>query len=82
MAMPNQVTFKLKEIAELLVKHQGIHEGHWGIFVRFGLNATNIGDSSNEMYPSAIVPVTELGIQRFDEPNPLTVDAAVVNPTK
>ena len=77
-----QQLIKFKEIAELLVKHKGIHEGYWGIFVRFGLTATNIRDNTGEMFPAAVIPLTEMGIQRFEEPNSLTVDAAIVNPAK
>lgn len=80
MSVPNQIMFKVKQLAEILIKAQEIHEGHWGVSVRFGLSAGNIGDASGEMFPSALIPITELGIQRFDEPNALTVDAAVVNP--
>ena len=79
-----QIAYSLKEIAEVLVKDQGIHDGIWGIYVKFGLSATNINNASmqNEMFPAAVVPVVELGIQRFEEANALTVDAAVVNPQK
>lgn len=30
MAEPKQISFTHKEIAELLVKGQGLHEGIWG----------------------------------------------------
>lgn len=74
--------FSYKELAELLVKQQNIHEGLWGIFIRFGLGAANVGEApgGDTLIPAAIVPVREIGIQRFEEPNNLTVDAAVVNP--
>jgi len=77
-----QIVFKHSELAEVLVKHQDIHTGHWGVFVRFGLAATNVGPSENDLNPAAIVPVREIGIQRFDKPNNMTVDAAKVNPAK
>jgi len=77
-------TFTYSQLAELLVKESGIHEGHWGLFLRFGLGGANVpcGDLGGEMVlrPAAIVPVNEIGIQEFDDPNPLTVDAARVNP--
>jgi len=77
-------TFTYSQLAELLVKESDIHEGHWGLFLRFGLGGGNlpIGDPGGQMVfrPAAIVPVTEIGIQEFDDPNPLTVDAAKVNP--
>jgi hypothetical protein len=72
--------YPLKEIAELLVRDRGITQGHWGVYVKFGLQAGNVGPTATEMYPAAIVPILEFGIQRFDEPNPLTVDAAKLEP--
>ncbi len=83
------VVFNMKEIAEILIKKQEIHEGFWGIYAKFGIGAANIeqkprteGDpaEAHNLLPAAIVPILELGIQKFDSPNPLTVDAAEVNP--
>ena len=79
MAESKQIIFSFKEVAELFVKEQkDIKEGHWGIFVRFGLQATNITDMEEKTLPAAIVPLLELGIQKFEEPSGLTVDAAEV----
>jgi hypothetical protein len=73
--------FDYKEVAAALVKQQGLHEGLWGIYMEFGIGAGNIpGPSENTMFPTAIVPVMKIGIHRFDTPNPLTVDAAEINP--
>jgi hypothetical protein len=77
-----QIMFKFTEIAELLVKKQDIHEGHWGLTVRFGINAANIALSPAGLLPTAIVPIIEMGIQRSEGPTTLTVDAAVVNPAQ
>ncbi len=80
MAKPVQIAFKFTELAELMVKKQNIHEGHWSIMVRFGLGAANTTLPTGELRPTALVPVVEIGIQRNDEPTPLTVNAAIVNP--
>ncbi|MFZ0501923.1 MAG: hypothetical protein WAM52_22580 [Steroidobacteraceae bacterium] len=74
------IMFTHKELAELLVKSQKIHEGIWGITVQFGLGATNAGPNEKELLPAAIVPVVNIGIKKFDSENNLTVDAAKVNP--
>ena len=76
----NQIVFTHKELAELLVKNQDIHEGLWGVFIEFGFNAANVSDPTGSMQPAAIVPVLKVGIQKFPAPNSLTVDAAQVNP--
>jgi hypothetical protein len=82
MAEVKNYLFDYKEVAEALIKKQGIHEGLWGIYMEFGISAANIPiDPSGQVFlPAAIVPVAKIGIQRFDKPNSLTVDAAEVNP--
>lgn len=78
-----QFNFSLKEIAEILIRQQDLHEGLWGIYVEFGFGATNINttpEPGSNMLPAAIVSVSKLGLQRFPEPSNLTVDAAEVNP--
>ena len=76
----NTLSFSHKEVAEAIIKYQNIHEGIWGIYIEFGIGAANVGPGPSDVLPSAIVPVLKIGIQRFPEPNNLTVDAAVVNP--
>jgi hypothetical protein len=81
MAEIQQYIFSYKEVAKALVKEQEIHEGIWGIYIRFGIGAANVGEESGtDIVPAAIVPVQQIGIQRFTEMNNLTVDAAEVNP--
>jgi hypothetical protein len=80
MAETTQIMFSFKEVAEALIKKQGIHDGVWGIFVRFGIQATNAGPDKSQLLPTAIVPIIELGLQKFDEENNLAVDASKVNP--
>jgi hypothetical protein len=46
------------------------------------LGAANVGSEPGDLLPSAIIPVKKIGLQRFGEPNNLTVDAAEVNPLK
>jgi hypothetical protein len=80
MAEASQITFSYKEVAGALVKQQGLHEGIWGLFVKFGLAATNIGPNDTDLKPAAMLAVMELGLQRFEKENNLSVDAAKVNP--
>jgi hypothetical protein len=83
-AMPEakQFLFTYKELATLLIKAQNIQEGWWGIFVKFGINAANVGPNPDNILPTAIVPILEIGLQRYDKETSLSVDAAVVNPSK
>jgi hypothetical protein len=80
MAEASQIMFSFKEIAELMIKRQGIHEGIWGLFVKFGLVAANMGQSEGEVRPTAMIPILEMGLQKFDKESNLTVDASKVNP--
>jgi hypothetical protein len=74
------IVFSYKEVATALLKEQGIHEGLWSLFVRFGLNAANLGPSDDDLKPCAIIPILEIGLQKADKENSVTVDAAKVNP--
>ncbi len=80
MPEPTQLSFSHKEVATALLKAQNIHEGIWGLYLKFGIRAMNVGASDDDLQPSAIVPVLSVGLQRFDKINNLSVDAAEANP--
>ena len=80
MAEAKQYIFSYREVAEALVKKQGIREGVWGIYLEFSLKGANIGPDDDRLAPAAIMGVSGIGIQRFEKENNLTVDAAKVNP--
>ena len=84
MPKTNSIEFDYKEVAEALILNNDIHEGLWGISIKFGIQGANIetSEGSGNVTPSAIVPILKLGLQRFDKQNNLTVDAAKVNPKK
>ena len=75
-------TFSHKELIELLIKKQDIHEGLWSITIEFGFGALNVaaGPDDPNGAPAAINIVKRIGIQKQDQQTPLTVDAAQVNP--
>jgi hypothetical protein len=77
-------SFSYTELAEIMVKKLDLHEGLWGVYFEFGLGGTNIptGPDPKTIVPAAITVIQRMGIQRFDSPNSLTVDAAHVNPVK
>ncbi len=81
MAEIKSLEFSHKEVAEALVRYNNIREGLWGISIRFGIQGANIGATpGGEIIPAAIVPILNIGLQRFDKPNNLTVDASVLGP--
>jgi hypothetical protein len=82
MAETKQITFTYQELAEMMVRRAGVTEGLWGVYMRFGILGANVGQSPEDLAPTAIVPVLEIGLQRFEEPSRLTVDAAEVAGTQ
>ncbi len=82
--MPEQteIMFTHKELVELMVKKQDIHDGIWMLSVRFGMQATNFGNATDgsDVLPTALVPVVAIGIHRGDKLTNVSVDASVVNP--
>lgn len=82
MAEASQYIFPFKELAEMMIKKQNLHEGFWSIYVRFGINATNLSVNNAAHVPTAIVPVLEIGLQMDVEKGPLAVDASVINPAQ
>lgn len=80
MPEPSQLIFSFQELVTLMLKAQDIHEGIWGLFVRFALNAANIGETESDMRPTAMVPLMQIGLQRMDKLTNISVDAAKVNP--
>jgi hypothetical protein len=79
MAEPTQFSFTFKELAAALVKEAGLTSGIWGIQVRFGISARNVGGTEQDIVPAAIVPIVEIGLQKFDRENNLSVDASVIS---
>ncbi len=82
MADINDYTFDYKEVVEALIKLQDIHEGIWQLSVEFGLAAANIGPRSEDLKPTAIIPIVKMGIQRSTKETNLSVNAGKVNPPK
>lgn len=79
MPTPSNYKFTYAEIAKLLAKEAGVKEGFWGIQLTFGLQGTNIGPDDSGLKPAAIVIITEVGLQRFEHPSGLTIDASTLD---
>ena len=80
--MPEATSFVIthKELVEMLIKRLDLHEGIWGLSVKFALGAANIGLTPGELLPAAILGVQEIGLQKFDSESNVSLDAAKVNP--
>lgn len=82
MAEANQYVFDYSEVVEALIKKQGLHEGVWGIYLEFGLQASNMMGPEGQPFPVAVIPVVKVGIQRAKDGVKIAgmLDAATVNP--
>jgi hypothetical protein len=82
--MPEQteIMFTHKELLELMLKKQDIHEGIWMISIKFGMQATNFGvaPDGSDVLPTAMIPVVAIGLHRAEKLSNVSVDASVVNP--
>jgi len=47
---PTQISFQWAEVAELLIKKAGVHDGRWVVIPEYALNAGFIGPIGNERY--------------------------------
>ena len=79
MAEPDRIVFRHKEVVEALLRREGIKQGIWGLFIRFGIGGINVGPTRDELNPAAVVPVLEIGLQKFEEVNNMSVDAATLS---
>jgi hypothetical protein len=72
--------YNIKEIIEILIKHDGIHEGIYALNLEFQVGFGMAGPTTDQSVPSAIIGVSGLSLNKVDIPTPNTVDAAAVNP--
>lgn len=72
----------IKEITALLIRHYGIHEGLFDLYLEYRMAFGAFGPNPEEVLPSTILGVSQLSITKADKAGPLTVDAAVANPRK
>ena len=80
--MPEVAEYKFtqKELAEILVKQQELHQGIWAVSYNLVLGATNLGPNLIDVVPAAIVQIMNVGLKKVDSVSAVSVDAAVVNP--
>jgi hypothetical protein len=82
MAEATQYSFALLEVAETLIKKQGIHEGKWLIAIEFTLNVGLMGAVAPDVKPGVMVLANSVQLLKAQDGSPpnLTIDASVVNP--
>ncbi|HLA74327.1 MAG TPA: hypothetical protein VJM76_00245 [Gammaproteobacteria bacterium] len=78
-----EFTFSHRQVIEALLVKKGITEGKWALIVQFGFNAITAGPSDDELFPTAMVGVTSIGIRRAEEGTKgVIVDATLFAPRR
>lgn len=77
-----QAIFNFRDVAVAFVRASHLHEGFWRVYVKCGPVAGVNANHGGRVYPSAFVPIIELGLLRDEVMTDLSVDAAVVNPPR
>jgi hypothetical protein len=83
MAEPTQFSFDLKELTELLIKKQDLHQGVWSVGFEFMVGMGAFGQTQDDVRPGAMIQIAKLQLARQPDGTPAppySVDASVVNP--
>ena len=70
----------LREMATILVKHHGLHEGLYDLAIQFQISIGAVGPNPASMLPGSMVGVQNIGLVYAAKEGPTTVNAAQVNP--
>lgn len=81
-ATPTNPPIPLKELAAILIKHYGFHEGFYEVGVQFNIAVGTVGPDLTQVAPGAVVTVGGIGLSKCLESSPLGVDASAVNPAE
>jgi hypothetical protein len=76
------ISYSLREITELLIKHQELHEGLYELSFQFQIAVGGVKTSPENVLPGAMFGVSAIGLSKSEEENMNTIDAAQVNPLK
>lgn len=78
---PVGTPLSMRDLAAVLVKHYGLHEGRYDLLVELQIGMGAVGPDPDNLSPGAMIGVHKVGLLvAKDSGGPTTVDAAVVNP--
>jgi len=81
MAEATQFVFSHKELVEILIRHQNLHDGIWAASFQLGMGNTQVpSPTGGETLPAVVVTIFGVGLQKADKEGPSALDAAKVNP--
>lgn len=70
----------MRELAAVLVKHYGLHEGRYDLTIEFQVGVGSVGPDKGPRAPGVAVGIAKIGLSRSTAEGPMTVDAAESNP--
>lgn len=79
---PVESPLGMQDLAAVLVKHYGLHDGCFDLIVEFQVGVGPVGPQTGPRMPGAMVGVSRIGLVPAEKSGPTTVDAAVTNPQK
>lgn len=80
--VPVEAPLSMRDLAGVLIRHYGIHEGHFDLLVEFQIGMGAVGPDPTALSPGAMIGVSRIGLMPSKADGPTTVDAAIVNPAK
>lgn len=80
--VPVGTPLEIRELTAVLVKHYGLHDGLYDLYLEYQMAFGNFGPSASQLVPSALVGLSKLGVTKVTQTGPLTVDASEVNPAQ
>jgi hypothetical protein len=78
---PVEPLLTIKDLAALLVKHYGLHEGIFDLMIEYQFGAGAVGPDKEHILPGVMIGIARIGLARATQLNPLTIDASAVNPS-
>jgi len=77
-----QFDYSNQELVSLILKQNKIHDGHWVLAAKLTFSAMNIASlpDGSDASPAGVVALTGIRIERVAEPQPFSLNAAVLNP--
>lgn len=79
---PVETPLSMRDLAAVLVRHYGIHEGFYDLLIEFQIGTGAVGPDPAALTPGVMIGASRVGLIPSKTTGPTTVDASVVNPAK
>lgn len=72
-------TLSMRDLTAVLVKHYGLTEGQFELFLEFQIGTGPMGPDPANLMPGAMIGISKIGLRPALAQTMMTVDAAVAN---